>query len=129
MDYPFEVVSSDADSATVAIQCPFCGKTSLLKVSNAGLRARQAGALIQVAFPDMPAADRELFVSGICAACFPKAPEDEEEDEDFDCEDADDCDEDDCDGCGGCDEEGEDADEETPEEDPEDPEAYADWDF
>jgi len=81
--YPFEIVSSDAVISTVAIQCPFCGKTSLLKVSNAGLRARMAGALIQVAFPAMPVADRELFVSGICKDCFPKE-EPEEEDADAD---------------------------------------------
>lgn len=96
MDYPYEVVSSDAEHSTVAIKCPSCGNTSLLKVRNAGLLAREAGAMIQVAFPDLSAADREMFVSGICDGCF-------HEFDDFDCEYADECDEDDCEDCDGCD--------------------------
>ena len=114
----------DGDDENVVIEgaCVSCRKPWEVKAPLAGVIARQNGALIQVAFPKMSAAERELFVSGICDDCFPKAPDEDE--------DADDCDEDDCDGCGGCGgEEDEEADEETPEEEPEDPEAYADWDF
>ena len=96
-------IDGDADNVLVQGNCVACGKSWEVKAPMAGVIARQNGALVQVAFPNMPAAERELFVSGICDGCFPKAPEDE--DDEFDCDDADDCEDDDCDCCGGCDEE------------------------
>ena len=109
MAYPFEVVSSDAENSVVGIQCPFCGKTFLLlKVSNVGLGRYAAGEYVDRAFPELSADDREMFISGICASCFPKPPDEEEDDADdldaydYEGEDADEG-EDSCDGCGGCD--------------------------
>jgi len=114
--HPFEIISSDAADSVIAVKCPSCGEVYMLKVSNAGLLRYRDGALVQVAFPNLTADDRELFISGLCSKCFPKAPEEPEdededdededaEDEEFDCDDADDCEDDDCDGCGGCDDE------------------------
>lgn len=106
--YPFEIVSSDADKSVVSITCPFCGKTFLLKVSNAGLQRYACGDYVQNAFPELNADDREMFISGICAGCFPKPPDEEEDDADdldsydYEGDDADE-DEDPCSDCGDCD--------------------------
>jgi len=106
----FSIIPGDFDHVMVEVFCPSCRMGTMVKAPVAGLKARENGALVQVAFPTLNADERELFVTGLCKGCFPKAPEepeedDEDEDEEFDCDDADDCEDDDCDGCGGCDEE------------------------
>lgn len=77
-------IAGDSKNVIIEGTCVSCGKDWSVKAPLAGVIARQNGALIQVAFPNMPAAERELFVSGICDDCFPK-----EEEEDADEEDAD----------------------------------------
>jgi hypothetical protein len=52
--------------------CPRCGSSVTLKLSVEGAKAYNGGELIQVAFPTMPAADRERLVTGICGDCWDK---------------------------------------------------------
>ena len=63
-------MSGAAEMVTVTIQCAVCRVDQILTVPAEGLRKRQAGALIQVAMPDVPAAVREMFVSRTCGRCF-----------------------------------------------------------
>jgi hypothetical protein len=74
-------IAGDEENVLVVIKCVSCDKVHEVKAPVAGLIARENGALIQVAFPRMSAGERELFVSGICDDCFPKAPEEDDEDE------------------------------------------------
>lgn len=53
-------------------KCPFCGKETRLLVNADQYDKWKAGTLIQNAFPDMNADDREIIMTGICANCFPK---------------------------------------------------------
>ena len=74
-------IAGDEENVLVVIKCVSCNKVHEVKAPVAGLIARENGALIQVAFPRMSAGERELFVSGICDDCFPKAPEEEDEED------------------------------------------------
>lgn len=70
--------------------CPFCGKSTLIKVKKEEFRAWEMGELIQYAMPTMSATERETLITGMCAKC---------QDSIFECWDDDDdsCDEDDFD--------------------------------
>ena len=50
--------------------CPMCGKTATFTVSEEALNAYHNGALVQNAFPEMSADDRERLISGMCPACW-----------------------------------------------------------
>lgn len=50
--------------------CPRCKKVTETVVTRAGLEAWQNGALIQQAFPDMSAADREVLLTGYHQMCW-----------------------------------------------------------
>lgn len=58
--------------ATVQVQvtCVSCGATKLFQLPYSRYIAWQNGMLIQDAFPEMPAADRELLISGLCPDCW-----------------------------------------------------------
>ena len=60
------------ENVIVVIQCRLCQKDQKLTVPAEGLRKRQAGALIQDAFPELSKGDRELFVSQTCGECWDK---------------------------------------------------------
>lgn len=53
----------------VITACPFCGKVTTLNVPADGFIAWQNGSLVQSAFPDLSAEDREVLISGICRNC------------------------------------------------------------
>lgn len=64
-----------SDGTTVLeILCPWCGKTSKLKLSTTtwldGLTAYKNGVLVQHAWPTLSPDERELLVSGICNECW-----------------------------------------------------------
>jgi len=63
--------------------CMVCGKTSTMEVDSAALhRWQNLGVLIQVAFPDMPAPEREQLKTGTHPACWDQMFSDiEDEDE------------------------------------------------
>jgi hypothetical protein len=56
--------------------CPRCSGTTVLKLPKEGAIRYNKGELIQNAYPEMPVADRERLVTGICGPCwdalFPK---------------------------------------------------------
>jgi hypothetical protein len=55
-----------------AVSCAQCDKEYLLAVSTEQVLRWQKGELIQNAMPELPRADRELFLSGICGDCWRK---------------------------------------------------------
>lgn len=56
-------------TTTVSKPCPFCGTFTSLTVDSAALAKREAGALIQDAFPNLSADDREFLITGMCRPC------------------------------------------------------------
>jgi len=56
-----------------------CNKSSLLEVDADSLRMWQAGALIQIAFPQLSADQREMLLNGTHPACWDRMVPDEEE--------------------------------------------------
>ena len=64
---------------TIANQCPWCGKDYTFDVPYEGYMAWTQGALIQNAFPQLSATEREYMLTGYCEACQNKLFGDEEE--------------------------------------------------
>lgn len=62
--------------------CPYCGKTGTLEISNEkAYESWQNGTLIQRAFPELSAEEREFIITGLCPECQTKIFNFEEEDE------------------------------------------------
>lgn len=57
------------DGYIAVVKCPFCGAFSRVRISTAGLFRWNQGALVQDAFPNLSADDREILISGICRKC------------------------------------------------------------
>jgi hypothetical protein len=60
-------------SVPVIVHCPvclFCGSRAVIEVDAVGLQEWIGGELVQVAFPDLDAAQRELLVSGVHEHCW-----------------------------------------------------------
>lgn len=57
---------------TVVVKCPFCGAETVINVPVEGIKKYKDGALIQNAFPNMTAEEREVLISGICFECQKK---------------------------------------------------------
>lgn len=59
---------------TITRTCPFCGKVHSMNFDNAtfaeGMRKRNAGSLIQDAFPTYTPEQREHIKTGICDDCW-----------------------------------------------------------
>jgi hypothetical protein len=51
-------------------QCPQCGRHDTFEVTEEQLRAREAGAKVQNAFPHLNVGQREQLISGLCGPCF-----------------------------------------------------------
>jgi hypothetical protein len=68
-----EVKSSMTNTASIAVEtphCEWCGKTSTVMVNADRYEAWCGGKLVQLAFPDMPADQRELLISGTHPECW-----------------------------------------------------------
>lgn len=52
------------------VKCVHCGQLYTILLSKAGIEARQNGAFVQDAFPELTAGERELLISGTCDACW-----------------------------------------------------------
>ena len=59
--------------------CVISGKIVTVRIPAAGMYAYRQGALIQRAFPDMPAEDREFLMSGISGAEWNNVWEDDDD--------------------------------------------------
>lgn len=49
--------------------CPFCGQITSVAVEEKALIAYENGALVQDAFPNLSAGEREALISGLCDKC------------------------------------------------------------
>lgn len=56
----------------ILLDCFGCGKDFSVKVPFEGFLAYQEGALIQDAYPDLSATDRESLISQLCPCCQKK---------------------------------------------------------
>lgn len=54
------------------VTCQNCGTTKTYKLPLHNTIAWRGGMLIQDAFPDLPAEDREFLISGLCPECWNK---------------------------------------------------------
>lgn len=64
--------------------CTECGKNSLITVPEKEFTKWRTGTPIQLAFPDMPAQEREMLITGIHPECWKRLfgnPFDDEEEE------------------------------------------------
>lgn len=50
--------------------CANCGQSRPVSCTEEQYRRWQSGAKIQDAMPDLPAAERDLLLSGICETCW-----------------------------------------------------------
>lgn len=50
--------------------CPFCNNENSVSVYQSQIDNRNNGALIQDAFPDKSATEREILKTGICGTCW-----------------------------------------------------------
>ena len=50
--------------------CPICGETSAIEVAVSQYLDWQMGTLIQHAFPQLTADQREQLITGICPQCW-----------------------------------------------------------
>lgn len=53
-------------------KCPFCGKVTILPLEDLAVAKFENGALVQDAFPELSATEREVILSGICPECQEK---------------------------------------------------------
>ena len=65
------------------IKCTICRQWQTVEVDPEQFKAWNSGVLIQKAFPDMSADDRELLRSQTCAKCYNAMFADDELDESF----------------------------------------------
>ena len=82
--------TNDGDCYYIAsAKCPICGAVTEVRVSASGLFRYNNGDLIQNAFPEVSAAEREVIISGMCPKCQETmfggwdCEEDEEEEEEM----------------------------------------------
>lgn len=68
----------------MTVTCRTCGAAREVHCTTEQVQRLQEGALIQNAMPDVPAAERELLISGICGVCFETMFVDDGEEEDLD---------------------------------------------
>ena len=85
MSYEPDFAVMESDKAIIGVTCFSCKKAIVLEVKPEEYLAWRRGEFVQRAFPNMPAADRELLISGTCDACFkdmfgPEEDEDAESD-------------------------------------------------
>lgn len=60
----------DTETEVVAKICSTCSKEKRFTVSSRAMQDWENGQLIQRAFPNMEAPDRELFRGGMCGDCW-----------------------------------------------------------
>ena len=57
------------DEVLMEYQCPFCGKTHGVNVSESAYFDWEDGALIQEVMPELTPTEREQIISHICPEC------------------------------------------------------------
>lgn len=64
-------MTNDCKVPAIATCCN-CGTTKVYMLPLRNTIAWRGGMLIQEAFPDLPAEDREFLISGLCPECWNK---------------------------------------------------------
>jgi hypothetical protein len=67
---PPQILDVGEGDYAVTVSCPRCKKPQNLRLPIDGLRAYNNGALIQVAFPNLSVAFREMLLTGWCDDCW-----------------------------------------------------------
>lgn len=74
-----DVIPGVDDQTDVIGPCHYCGVRQAVTVKSAALEKFRSGGFAQNCFPDLPAAQREFLISGICGTCWDEMfPEEEE---------------------------------------------------
>lgn len=68
------------DYACISVDCVSCGEGYMFGVSESGYNAWREGKRVQVAFPELDAASREMLISGVCGVCWDTMMSEGEED-------------------------------------------------
>lgn len=55
---------------TITVKCPFCRKETTLQVDAEAYKSWKNGRLIDKAFPDLSASDREIIKTGVDDQCW-----------------------------------------------------------
>jgi hypothetical protein len=55
---------------SMTIQCRKCKKDIPISATSEQIQKWQSGMLIQKAMPNVPAGEREMFITQICDSCF-----------------------------------------------------------
>lgn len=71
------------ETIEIFTRCPECREYTTHTVQKIRYNAWKDGMLVQRAFPDMPAEEREQLITGICPACWDKMFKDIDEDDDI----------------------------------------------
>ena len=58
------------DYACVSVDCVSCKEGYMFGVSESGYDAWLEGKPVSEAFPELSAASREMFISGVCGVCW-----------------------------------------------------------
>ncbi len=64
-----DAVNGEAEVAHITFTCPFCGKETELVVDKDKFEKWDKGELVQRAFPNLSAEQRELFITEMCYEC------------------------------------------------------------
>lgn len=69
MPFPHSAIVGQVETQVV-VRCVFCRTAHQFIVPTPSYHRWQSGMLIQQAFPELSAGDRELLISGTCPTCF-----------------------------------------------------------
>lgn len=74
-----ETVDTPDGNTIISANCTECGETKQFTVKADHYDAWNRGELIQRAMPEIPEAERELLISGLCGKCFDALFEDDDQ--------------------------------------------------
>ena len=78
---PVDILERGNGKVGLIFECAMCGKAVVVDVAEKAWEKRKMGGLVQSCFPELPANQRELFVSGTCPKCWDRTFGPEPEDE------------------------------------------------
>ncbi len=73
------MTTTDQPTSYATRPCWVCGYISVIEITPEQAAALRTGTPVQDVLPDMPAPDREVFISGIHPDCFTEAFGDEDD--------------------------------------------------
>lgn len=76
---PYNVRKVDEGTYALMRKCPFCPTISEVVVEAQGLWDYEHGVMLQNAFPDLSADEREVILTGICTPCYDSITDEDED--------------------------------------------------